>query len=256
MREVLKKFIPPILFDLLRPTRKYGFFGNYPSWQEALRDSGGYDNPAILEKVKNSLLKVKRGEAVYERDSVLFDQRQYSWPVLTALLWAASQNKNRLNVLDFGGSLGSSYFQNRDFLRHLDLRWNIVEQKAFAECGRKYFEDEHLRFYENIGECLKESRPNLFLASSSIQYVKKPYEVLGEIINHGFEYIVFDRTAFSKNKDRLTVQKVSPRIYDARYPAWFLNKERFLNLFKDQYSLVAEFDSLAPYERGFIFKRK
>lgn len=31
-------------------------------------------------------LKVKRGEAVFERDSVLFDEIQYSWPVTAALI--------------------------------------------------------------------------------------------------------------------------------------------------------------------------
>ena len=34
-------------------------------------------NKNVLEKCKNALLKVKNGEAAYERDSVLFNQIQY-----------------------------------------------------------------------------------------------------------------------------------------------------------------------------------
>jgi len=48
--------------------------------EEAMELSTGYDSERILGKVRDSLLKVKRGEAVYERDSVLFDKVQYSWP--------------------------------------------------------------------------------------------------------------------------------------------------------------------------------
>jgi putative methyltransferase (TIGR04325 family) len=84
------------------------FEGSYNTWQEADAHCNGYDNMDILEKVLFATLKVKNGEAVYERDSVIFDQIEYSWPVLTGLMWAAAQNSGCLKVLDFGGSLGSS----------------------------------------------------------------------------------------------------------------------------------------------------
>ena len=96
------------------------FTGDYSSWEEALKFCDGYNKPNILEKVKNSLLKVKKGEAVYERDSVLFDHIEYSMPLLVSLLYMTTVYKNNLNILDFGGSLGSSYFQNRKFLEKLD----------------------------------------------------------------------------------------------------------------------------------------
>ena len=83
-------------------TYKYGWFGNYSSWQDAKKDSVGYDSDLILEKVKNSLLKVKNGEAIYERDSILFDKMEYSWPLLAALLWIANKNMAKLNIIDFG----------------------------------------------------------------------------------------------------------------------------------------------------------
>ena len=113
-RSAVRDWIPPIVLRVASRLRKsQGFFGDYPTWGEAMRASSGYDAAHILEKVKGALLKVKRGQAIYERDSVLFDRIEYSWPLLTGLLWVASLNENRLSVLDFGGSLGSSYFQNR-----------------------------------------------------------------------------------------------------------------------------------------------
>jgi len=265
MKKILKNLIPPIILKIIKKKPKYGFFGDYKNWQEALDDSSGYNNPEILEKVKSSLLKVKNGKAVYERDSVNFDKIQYSWPLLTSLLWIASKEGNKLNLLDFGGSLGSSYFQNKKWLSHLsELKWNIVEQDNFIKCGKIHFEDSRLKFFGSIDECILKERPFLFFASGSIQYIENPHEFLQQIIFKGFKYIAFDRTTFLQKRDRLTVQKVRPGIYNASYPAWFLSEEEFLKKFESKYELWAEFDSLAgkinlkgddAYEKGFIFRK-
>lgn len=116
LRQVIKKVTPPIFLDIFkRKISKYGFFGNFSTRKDAVNASTGYNSDEIIKKVKESLLKVKSGEAIYERDSVLFDKINYSWPLLAGLLWIASQKADRLNLIDFGGSLGSSYFQNRKF---------------------------------------------------------------------------------------------------------------------------------------------
>ena len=229
--------------------------------------STGYDSERILGKVRDSLLKVKRGEAVYERDSVLFDKVQYSWPLLAGLLWIASQNGNRINLVDFGGSLGSTYYQNRKFLLQLkELRWNIVEQKSFVDRGRRDFENEHLKFYHELEECFLEQRPDTILFSSVLQYLERPYSVLGKVRSLGFEFLLFDRTTIIESgEDRITLQKVPPEIYDASYPAWFFNREKFLGFFSADYELVVEFDALAGaiplgdrfgYDKGFIFRKR
>lgn len=265
MKQILKRIIPPIIIELFKQSNKYGFFGNYKNWQDALADSKGYSDPIILEKVKNSLAQVKNGHVAYERDSVVFNKIQYSWPILTSLLWISSQNNNCLNLIDFGGSLGSSYFQNIGFLKHLNnLKWNIIEQKDWVTCGNKFFRDNSLEFFDSIESCIKTNTSNVILLSSVIQYIEKPYEFAEKINKYSFDYIIFDRTTFIKDKDRLTVQKVSPRIYNVSYPAWFLNENRFLYIFKEKYRLIADFNSLAgniqiknevAYEKGFIFKK-
>lgn len=265
---LLEGFIPPVAHAIYRrlAVTTDGFSGNYRTWDEARQSSSGYDSEAILEKVRDALLRVKNGEAVFERDSVLFDEVQYSWPLLAGLLWIASRNNNRLNLIDFGGSLGSTYFQNLKFLNHLDeLNWSIVEQERFVECGRRLFEDCHLRFYYGLDECIGERHPDAILFSSVIQYLEKPYDLLADILDKGFTYLIFDRTAFlAKGDDRITVQKVPPEIYPASYPAWFFNRDKFLSFISGTYELVAEFDSFESFRledqiaqnRGFIFVKK
>jgi putative methyltransferase (TIGR04325 family) len=269
LKPILKSIMPPILLEIIKLRSKYGWFGNYSSWEDAQKYSIGYDSDLVLEKVKNSLLKVKNGEAVYERDSILFDKIEYSWPLLASLLWIAGQKDNCLNLIDFGGSLGSTYFQNHKFLNILkELRWNIVEQDNFVRCGKKYFEDEVIKFYYDVSSCITETNPSTILFSNSFQYIENPYDFLQKILGYKFEYIIFDLTGFisNGNKDRLTVQKVPPNIYNATYPCWFFNKEKFLNFFKKGYLLIEEFDcylgqgikidnQVDTEYKGFVFKK-
>ena len=264
---IAEKVAPPIALDIYRKLwGKLAFSGNYDTWDEARRAAGGYDSDAILDRVKDAALKVKNGAAVYERDSVLFEEIQYSWPLLAGLLWVASRNDNRLDLVDFGGSLGTTYYQNIKFLDHLKvLRWSVVEQAKFVACGKESFENAHLKFYMDLGECMKERHPDVILFSSVIQYLEKPYDVLSKVLLSGFPYILFDRTSFlEKGNDRLTVQKVPPAIYPASYPAWFFNLEKFRAFFARDYDLVAEFDSFESFRlrdvraqnKGFLFKSR
>lgn len=236
--------------------------GDYPSWDEALKKSTGYDSADILEKVKESLLKVKNGEAVYERDSVLFSEVQYTWPVLAFLLWVYAQ-KGQLNLTDFGGSLGSTYFQNRKFLSHLkNVRWNIVEQKAFTDVGIQYFQTEKLRFYYDIDSCLKENTPDCILLSSVLPYIKNPYELLSTLIEKQFDFIIIDKMPFIAGaSDRITIQKTPASIYEATYPAWFFSESKFSEFINQRYVLIEDFvckdeANITSVYKGMVLKLK
>lgn len=246
----------------------HGWFGNYSNWKDAEKQCTGYDSGAILEKVKTSLLKVKNGEAVYERDSVLFDEIQYSQPLLDAFRSIAIENQQALHVVDFGGSLGSSYFQNRNLLNDVkSLKWSIIEQKHFIDCGKISFEDDELKFYYTIDEALKREKSKVLLLSSVIQYFENPFELIEKCLSYDFDYIIIDRTAFIySQKDRITVQIVPEYIYKASYAAWFFNEKKFLNAFTNRYKILYDFVSeesrpmkidkdTQAYWKGFILKR-
>jgi putative methyltransferase (TIGR04325 family) len=266
IKKIIREFIPPIFlnwFWRFKNESPYGYFGNYTSWEEAKNDSAGYDSDIILNKVKESLLQVKEGKAVYERDSVLFDHIEYSFPVLAALLRVAVKKQGTLNVLDFGGALGTSYFQSKYFLSVVDnLRWNIVEQKKFVDCGRAYFTDSSLQFFDSIDHCLENTRPNVIFISGSVQYLENPYVFLENLLNYKFSYIIIDRIAFTlNNRDLLTVQKVQPDIYSASYPAWFFAEDKFRRIFSSHYELICDFDSMdegnIPSKfKGFFYESK
>jgi putative methyltransferase (TIGR04325 family) len=265
---IVREFLPPVFIRLYRSLfGKTGYIGPFPTWRDARKRSSGYDSLEIIRKTAESARKVRDGDAVYERDSVLFDRIEYSWPLLAGLLWIASQKENRLNLVDFGGSLGSSYYQNRKFLTHLkELRWSIVEQETVVECGKREFETGHMKFYANLEECYREQGPDAILFSSSLQYLEEPYAMLQKVLSLGFEFILFDRTPLiDKGEDRIVVQKVPREIYNASYPVWFFGRHRFLTCLSRGYELFEEFDALsgtfhlpggAAVDKGLIFRKK
>jgi len=252
-----KLLTPPLIFRGFHYLRNHGLHifegsteqiflsGNYRKWDEAIAASTGYDSEIILEKTKTALLKVKNGEAVFERDSVLFNEIQYAWPLLAGLMWVAARSSGRLNVLDFGGSLGSTYFQNRRFLQQLpSVRWNIIEQPRQVEVGKVDFENKHLKFYGDINACLAETQPNVIVLSGVLQYLEQPFDVLRILLASPCNHLIVDRTPFWDGpEDRLCVQYVPASIYPASYPSWIFSLHSFRTFLNEGWEIVAEFDN-------------
>lgn len=264
-----KAWLPPPLTGLADRLLGGGstWAGDYPSWSAALAQCPGYDAAPILESVKAAALKVTRGEAAYERDSVLFDAIEYSWPLLAGLLWIAARNGGRLDLLDFGGGLGTTFQQNRYFLADLaEVNWSIVEQPGFVACGKENFETERLRFYDSIEACLAARPSGTLLLSSTLQYLPDPYPFL-EAAGPRFRFAILDLTpVHGGERDLLTIQTVPPSIHQARYPCWIFSEARLRAALLRHWDTVADFDShlgqdlrIGPVRaryRGFILQRR
>lgn len=239
-----------------------GFMGDYDSWQEVESLAGGYNKSNILQKTLESTLKVKNKQAVFERDSYICDKIQYSYPLLVALFKIATENNNTLNIVDFGGAFGSHYFQNKDFLKPIDIKaWSVVEQSDYIKIGNEKIADSTLHFYYSIDDI---TNADVLILSSVIQYLEKPYEWLDKFIAKNYKYIIIDRTGFStEQRNRLTLQIVPKEIYEASYPAWFLNESEVLAKFKEKYDILLDFENnidivkeIPSIYKGFLFKRK
>lgn len=253
---------------LLKPKETpSGWFGDYKTWEEAEKECSGYDSKLILQTVKGAVLKVKNGEAAYERDSVLFDSIQYSDGLIKVFKNCIKEAK--LHVTDFGGSLGSSYFQHKSLFEKLaDFKWSVVEQKHFVDCGKSEITTGNLNFYYTVDEALKNQTAHVLFLSSVVQYFKEPYELINELLKYNFSYIIVDRTAFViDSRERITKQVVPESIYKASYPAWFFNEEKFISAFTTKYELIEDFksafdpegelhDGAKVYRKGFYFKLK
>ncbi len=259
LKHFIKKLIPPAIIGLKRTifnTKPIEMWSKpYTSWAEAKAKSTGYNEDNILQKVLNSSKAVRDGKAVYERDSVLFDEIQYSWAILSILQKIALENNNSLTLVDFGGSLGSTYFQNRMWLKNIKIKWIIVEQSHFVEIGKKEFQNDILLFEYSLEEAFKH-QPNVVLFSSVLQYLESPETIINQVIKYGIENILIDRTSISSNiiNEVFTVQTVHEEIYKASYPCRFFNEQNLLDNFIPQYKLITNFPSYCdqPFHRNGI----
>jgi len=262
IRKIVKQFCPPIVLIFLKRFLSKNYFTNYSSWELAEQMSEGYDSNNIIEKVKKSAKRVFNGEVAYERDSVIFDRIEYSYPLLASLLFAATNSKS-FKVIDFGGGLGTTYQQNRKFISKIKniCEWRIVEQEKFVTIGKSEFTNEILSFYKTIEEANKDG-VDVVLFSGSICCVKNPYDFMAKAKVIKAPYIIFDRTPITNEiKDTFAVQHVPSSIFKASFPIRNFNYNNIVKFFIDEYELIEEWVcDLQPDPNttamGFIFKRR
>jgi len=223
------------------------FDDSYGSWAEAAARAGGYDSTEILDSVTRSTRAVMAGEALFERDGVLFHEPEYRWPVAYALAASAARH-GELRVLDLGGSLGSVYWQHRDLLPNQVATWTVIEQSDFVERGRT-LNAAPLSFATDLIEARPFGPWHLALMSSVVQYLPRPWEALASILDSNVDCLVIDRTPFHAGaSDIPTVQRVPAHIYSASYPAWILSESR-LQAALHGWRIVARFPGIEPRMR-------
>lgn len=84
-KNILKSMLPPLITNLLKAKQKT-WTGNFKSWNEAIKETEGYDKENIINSLDLAMQKLINKEFKYERDSVLFDKIEYSLPLLTGIL--------------------------------------------------------------------------------------------------------------------------------------------------------------------------
>jgi len=259
----LKDFIPRVVKNLLL---RLGFAGNrfrygYKSWDEAQAKCSGYDSDTITESIVRASRRVRDGEIPYERDGVEFASIQHSWPLLAAIL-GTPRSTSKLKVLDWGGSLGSTYRQNKSAIAAagIEVEWLVIEQEHLVRIGDLEFTDTTLNFKVGI-DGINMGQYDVAILASSICYIEDPGKVLSEISNLNPKRIVFDRTPESKSdSDQIGVQRVGRGIYKASYPIRAFAPESLAKLLAPNYKLAFDWESdLQPDPRtistGYCFDR-
>ena len=270
VRGIAKALAPPLVLDMYHRLSGHTlrFAGRPNDWAQAQRMSSGYDDRLIVERVAEATRAVVAGRAACERDAILFDEPQHPFAILSALWRAASLGGGRLDVVDFGGSLGSTYRQCRPLLDEMQsLQWRVVEQAAFVEAGRREFATAELGFFGALEELPPAEGRRLMLACSVLQYLQDCDDVLDAFARSDAEHLLIDRTPVGTQRDhRLCIQHVPQQIYAASYPCWILSHEELLQRLSRDWQLVCDFpcaeghartdDGLAFEFRGFWLDRR
>jgi putative methyltransferase (TIGR04325 family) len=237
--------------------------GDYGSWAEVERLVTG-DHEVFRKKAMESALAVVEGRAIHVRDSFLFDEIVYSWPLLACLMYVAARSAGRISALDFGGGPAVTYLQNRRFLssfEHVD--WRIVEKPDYCEFCREKMPMPQISYYETIDAALaKGNRPDVAIFSAVLQILQDPYQPIAEVRDRGIEYILIDRLSMSlEERDRLAIYRAGTETL-MTLPYWYLDERRLRETVGREYRLIEKFEAFknpAPFPAemaGFLFARR
>ena len=229
-------------FYLLYDEKSQGihYFGDYDSWEDAYRECKGYEDENIIDTVSRAVEKVLNGEAEWERDSCLFYEQKYNYPICSSILKCAVQKNGRggVRILDIGGSLGSTYFQNRKYLEDvIELEYVVAEQDNFVKYGKKHLENGTLRFISSLDDYEEYGEFDIILMSSSLQYINPYEDIIAKIVKAKPRYIILDRILVS-NRGRICRETVPERIYKGSYPLRIFTENEIINFFSPDYKVV------------------
>ncbi len=243
-RSLAKLLVPAGARRWLRLTLGWRWLrGDYATWAQARAQSAGYDAPVELERYTAAARTVEQGRAAWERDAMVFAEPAVNAPLLAAL--RASTTDGRLEVVDFGGALGSTWRQHRQVLSDMSVRWRIVEQPAWVEAGQREFASETLGFHRTLVEAATEPSRQVLLLSSVLQYLENPAAVIDEAVALGFGHVIVDRVLLWRGgRDRLTVQHTPVEYGGGSYPCWVFDEEKLRARLGRTGRLVEEWDGL------------
>ena len=82
---------------------------------------------------------------------------------------------------------------------------------------------------------------NVLLLSRVLQYLEDPFLELEKMLKNNFEYVLINRTLCGfKGKDVIKIQVPHPDIYEASYPCWFLDANKFRVFFTSKNYRIVE----------------
>jgi putative methyltransferase (TIGR04325 family) len=261
------QFCPPIIANSVNKIRNRRYTNKFVknnSAFEFMNQENGYASDAIINKIYEASLQVKEGKSTFQRDGYSFKNIQYDHELLFSLLFAAA-NKSVIRVIDYGGGLGATYYQNQNFLKAAGIRviYEIVEQPKLVRIGKLEFENSHVYFNNSISEALLKKN-DMAIFNGSIQYSESPQEILEFVIKHNIRTILLNNIpTIAGNEHQLYMEYPASHLYGmVSYPVWFLSRSGVIEqLGKGNFELVISWRSNSqPYvgatTEGFLFQLK
>jgi len=251
MRDRLRPWLPPAAIRLWHQRRGTGSSLRLTDleWDDLALTGATYGDPVILAHVEEAAEAALSDRGRFERDGVVFREKETHWPVLGPLFEARAALEGPLKVIDYGGSLASKWIQHRDFLPALaPMSWAVVEQEHFVGAGQRLFESTDVTFHMSIESAVRAMNGvDVIIFSSSLQYLRDPMMVLSQAANLAAHAVVLDRTpSWSRPAAHLALQQVG--LYDrpVQYPCWILSRPAILAQLRHSFTLVSTWNEALP----------
>lgn len=254
-KSILRRFLPPSVLALARRLRGLGRSG--PLTSGAIMYASTAPEPPEWEAVPNTD-EVWNAHAGWSHESIAQQQRE-RWPGFLAslednrplgwretkpgeaidinthntlitfgyVLGLAAAGRNSVSLLDWGGGLGQ-YGRYATLLQPgLTIDYTVKDLPSLCQAGREL--NPHARFVDDEDQALLRQY-DLVFASSSLQYTRELYPLVGRLCDAAERYLFITRTPFVETHDDFVVVQRPHRYgYMTEYPAWFINRRRFMD---------------------------
>jgi putative methyltransferase (TIGR04325 family) len=229
------------------PKKETGFQGPHATWKHAVENSNGWNSPEILEKAVAAAEAVVSGRAEFEQDTIVRDHIRYS-PLILGFLYLAGTD--RVDVVDFGGSVATNYLQNRKLIARIPCTWRIVEIPELVNVANQRIQIDGVSFHARLRDVLPAGH---VLYSGSLQCLEHPFDSLQETVDGGAQLIALDRLLISRgSQSEIYVLQPSSRYYSSSYPVWAFSLTEITGWFESRgFRLVEHFVSEIQMEEPF-----
>ena len=174
----------------IRGSRRADKLDSYPSFEQALADSNSYEDPRLIEVVRE---KTKRYRAALATSSCTIQTRQTAQNMFVL---SHVQPDRAIAVLEVGGACGASYFESKHLLPNRIAQWSIVETPAMVAAGESINDDSGLSFDSDLKSAAKRiGSRDLAIAQGVLQYAGDPVGLLRALFELQFSYVYITRTA-------------------------------------------------------------
>ena len=180
----------------------YRFSKSYDDFESALADSHGYEDCGVVRLVSVGTQSLRRHLAFDELKTTT-DRHTLQGAFVVSQL----DSEKQLNVLEIGGACGALYFEIMHLLPRSIRKWHVVETPAMAEMGRKMFQDDKLKFFEDLDSAASGFLPDLVIAQSVLQYTPNPIHTWQTLLAVGADHAYIARTAVGVDIERPVVTR-------------------------------------------------
>ena len=266
-----KDFFPPILIKLIKKILRKNRVKYFNSFRDA-------EDACVLSKdgwqYKEMCQMVGDKTTIY-RDAI---NKPYNIQATYLLLEGAltkfySEYQKKINILDFGGSCGTVYFDIRPLLgEKIKLEWKVIDLPEMIQSAKKHnLANNELQFFESIENA--SGNIDIIHTSSTLHYAENAYEIIQKFIDLNPVYILFNRMLFNETENDLFIihhsayRGIGPGKIPVGYtdknidfPVMIMSFNKFSRILEGQYDLEWKFnvgkDVNGITEKGLLYIKR
>jgi putative methyltransferase (TIGR04325 family) len=175
----------------ISPHRSEYQYKQYESFIQALADSNTYEDPRLIEVVKEKTRAYKEALVSGARPAITSRQTAQNMFVLSYVF-----PQRPINVLEVGGACGASYLETQVMLPGRIRHWSIVETPTMAAAGQSLNNDSNVSFHSDAAWAAQELESrDLAIAQGALQYAGDPLQTLKDLFALELSYVYVTRTA-------------------------------------------------------------